>query len=141
MAVAVQMEFDGGTLDQYDEVCKRMGLTPKGPGPAGSISHFATMTDSGLRIVDVWETKEQFEKFAQEQIGPFSHEVGISRRCDAGVRRPPLGHKVTSVSDAQDESNEARVGSKGTATGSEGAHDGARCSEGRPPYLQDTVRE
>jgi hypothetical protein len=35
------------------------------------------MTDSGLRVVDVWETKEQFEKFAQDQIGPFSHEAGI----------------------------------------------------------------
>jgi hypothetical protein len=36
------------------------------------------MTDSGLRVVDVWETKEQLEKFAQDQIGPFSQEVGIS---------------------------------------------------------------
>jgi hypothetical protein len=77
MAVAVQLDFEGGTLDQYDEVLKKMGLTHRGPGPAGAISHFATMTDSGLRVVDVWETKEQFEKFAQEQIGPFSQEVGM----------------------------------------------------------------
>lgn len=77
MAVAVQMDFDGATLEQYDQVIKLMGFTPKGPGPAGAISHFATMTGSGLRVVDVWETKEQFEKFAQEQIGPFSQEVGI----------------------------------------------------------------
>src|SRR2546426_1064561 len=78
MAIAVQMDFDGGTLDQYDEICQKMGLTPKGPGPAGAISHFATQTDAGLRVVDVWETKEQFEKFAQEQIGPLSQEAGIS---------------------------------------------------------------
>ena len=77
MAVAVQMDFEGATLDQYDQICKNMGLTPKGPGPAGAISHFATMTDSGLRVVDVWESREQFEKFAQEQIGPLSQEVGI----------------------------------------------------------------
>ena len=76
MPVAVQMDSDGGTLAQYDEICKRMGLTPKGPGPAGAISHFATMTDSGLRVVDVWQSKEQFEKFAQDQIGPFS-QVGV----------------------------------------------------------------
>ncbi|MDX6197839.1 MAG: hypothetical protein QOJ79_990 [Actinomycetota bacterium] len=78
MAVAVQMDFDGATLEQYDQICGKMGFTPKGPGPAGAISHYATKTDSGLRIVDVWETKEQFEKFAQEQIGPFSADVGIS---------------------------------------------------------------
>ncbi|MEN3313778.1 MAG: hypothetical protein V7605_12 [Acidimicrobiaceae bacterium] len=80
MAVAVQMDFDGGTLDQYDVVCQKMGLTPKGPGPAGAISHFATMTDSGLRIVDVWETREQFDTFAREQIGPFAQEAGIASR-------------------------------------------------------------
>jgi hypothetical protein len=77
MAIAIQMDFEGGTTDQYDEICSRMGLTPMGPGPAGSISHFATMTDSGLRVVDVWETQEQFDKFAQEQIGPFAMEAGI----------------------------------------------------------------
>ena len=78
MAVAVQMDFEGATLDQYDQICSKMGLTPQGAGPAGAVSHFATMTDSGLRVVDVWETKEQFEKFAQEQIGPFSADVGVT---------------------------------------------------------------
>ena len=60
-----------------DQVCKLMGLTPKGPGPAGSISHFATMTDSGLRVVDVWESKEQFDAFARDQIGPLSQQAGF----------------------------------------------------------------
>lgn len=77
MAVAVQLDFEGGTLEQYDQVCKLMGLTPKGAGPAGSISHFATLTDSGVRVVDVWESKEQFETFAQEQIGPLSQQTGL----------------------------------------------------------------
>lgn len=78
MAVAVQMDFDGATLDQYDQVLEKMGLQPQGPGPAGAISHFAAMTDSGLRVVNVWETHEQFDQFAQEQIGPFTAEVGIA---------------------------------------------------------------
>lgn len=78
MVVAVQLDFEGATLEQYDQVCQKMGLTPKGPGPAGAISHFATMTDAGLRVVDVWESREVFDKFAQEQIGPFSQEVGIT---------------------------------------------------------------
>ena len=78
MAIAVQMDFDGATTDQYDEICGMMGLSPKGPGPKGAISHFATMTDSGLRVVDVWETREQFDKFAQDQIGPFSAKAGLT---------------------------------------------------------------
>ena len=78
MAIAIQLDFEGATLEQYDAVCKLMGLTPKGPGPKGAISHFATLTENGLRVVDVWETREQFETFAQEQIGPFSAEAGIT---------------------------------------------------------------
>ena len=80
MAIAVQMDFSGATTAQYDEICKNMGLTPKGPGPKGAISHFSTMTDSGLRVVDVWQSKEQFEKFAQEQIGPLSQKAGITEQ-------------------------------------------------------------
>lgn len=78
MAIAVQLDFEGATLDQYDAVLEKMGLTPGGPAPAGAISHFATMTDTGLRVVDVWASREQFDAFAQEQIGPFTAEVGIT---------------------------------------------------------------
>ena len=35
-------------------------------------------TPEGLRVVDVWETQEEFDKFAAEQIGPYSQEVGMS---------------------------------------------------------------
>jgi hypothetical protein len=77
MAVAVQMDFDGATLEQYDRVLEKMGLQKRGAGPRGAISHWVTKTDGGIRVVDVWESREQFERFAQEQIGPFSAEVGI----------------------------------------------------------------
>ena len=78
MAVAVVLEFEGATLDQYDQVIEKMGFTPGGTGAPGSISHWVTKTDNGIRVTDVWETREQFENFAQEQIGPYTQEVGIS---------------------------------------------------------------
>lgn len=78
MAVAIQMDFEGATLEQYDGVVERMGLAPGGRAPAGAISHFAAATDGGLRVVDVWETREAYERFAREQIGPYSAEVGIN---------------------------------------------------------------
>jgi hypothetical protein len=78
MAVAVEMSFRGGTLDQYDQVIQRMGLTQGGPMPAGGISHWVAKTDDGFRVVDVWESREQFERFAQEQIGPFTADAGLT---------------------------------------------------------------
>jgi hypothetical protein len=69
MAVAVEMTFKGATLDQYDQVIQKMGLTRGGPTPPGAISHWVAKTDDGVRIVD---------QFAAEQIGPYSREAGIT---------------------------------------------------------------
>jgi hypothetical protein len=78
MAVAVEMDFKGATLEQYDEVLKLMSLDDGSRElPEGGIFHWAAKTDDGIKVVDVWETKEQFEKFAQDEIGPYSEQVGI----------------------------------------------------------------
>ncbi len=78
MPIAVEMRFPGATTDQYDKIVERMGLRPMGPGAPGGIFHSVAQTDTGLRIVDVWENQETFEKFAREQIVPYAKEVGIS---------------------------------------------------------------
>jgi hypothetical protein len=77
MAVGVVLEIKGGTLAQYDEVLKRMGLSPGGTTPPGGQFHWVAETDDGLIIVDVWESREAFDKFAAEKIGPLSAEVGL----------------------------------------------------------------
>jgi len=48
-----------------------------GAGAKGGMFHWVTKTDDGLRVVDVWESREQFEKFAQDEIGPISQAVGV----------------------------------------------------------------
>lgn len=78
MAIAVQMDFPGATLEQYDEVIKLMGLRPGGPGPAGSVSHWVADIPGGIRVVDVWNAQADFEAFAQNQIGPMTAKVGMS---------------------------------------------------------------
>jgi hypothetical protein len=93
MAVAVEMNFRGATLDQYDQVIEKMGLTPGGSGPPGAISHWVAKTDDGIRVVDVWETREVFDRFAEEQIGPLHPRGRLQRRAgDALLRRPQSPH-------------------------------------------------
>ena len=77
MAVAVILDFEGATLDQYDQVIERMGLEPGGDVPDGALFHWVTATDDGIRVVDVWESREVFDRFAEEQIGPHSEAVGL----------------------------------------------------------------
>ena len=74
MAVGLILDFKGGTLDQYDQIVERMDLG--GKVPPGAIFHWVAATDDGIRVVDVWDDRATFDKFAQEKIGPFSAEVG-----------------------------------------------------------------
>jgi hypothetical protein len=77
MAVAVVMDFEGATLEQYDEVIARMNFPPDGSGAPGGLFHWCTATDTGVRITDVWESQETFEAFANDQIGPVTQQVGV----------------------------------------------------------------
>jgi hypothetical protein len=71
------MEFKDTSLEQYDQVVQKMGFSPGGAGASGGIFHWVTKTNSGIRVTDVWESKEQFEQFAEQRIGPLTAEVGI----------------------------------------------------------------
>ena len=82
MAVAVVLEFHGGTVEQYDQVIEKMGFTPGGKGAPGGLFHWVTVTDDGIRVTDVWNSKEEFEAFAHEKIGPITVEVGIEGAPD-----------------------------------------------------------
>jgi hypothetical protein len=43
--------------------------------PAGLIAHLAWRTESGLRYVDVWQTEEDHEAFAENRLHPVVHPI------------------------------------------------------------------
>jgi hypothetical protein len=75
MAVAFILDFAGGTLDQYDAVLEKMDLG--GRVPAGGLFHAAGVNENGLRVCDVWESAEIFQRFAEGHIVPTTQEVGL----------------------------------------------------------------
>lgn len=77
MAVAVQLDFRGATLEQYDQINERIGLLPGGPASPQELFHWVAQTDEGFRVVDVWESREAFERFAHEKLIPIYAEVGV----------------------------------------------------------------
>lgn len=77
MPVAFEMRFKGATLSQYDQVIDLMGFTRGGKGPPAALFHWVTETDDGLMVVDVWENAEAYNRFAEEQIGPYTAQVGV----------------------------------------------------------------
>lgn len=59
--------------EQYDKLETELGNR----NPEGLIVHAAGESGSGIRIIDVWESKQQFELFQSERLGPAMRKVGI----------------------------------------------------------------
>jgi hypothetical protein len=76
MAIGVQLDFRGATLEQYDEVLETTGFLPGGPSTATALFHWVTKTEDGIRIIDVWESRQAFERFASEANAGIFLEVG-----------------------------------------------------------------
>jgi hypothetical protein len=78
MAVAVLLDLPGVTPEIYDAVVEEMNLG--GRPPEGATYHVAGPTEGGFRVVDVWESREQFEQFARDHISPLMQKHGAQSR-------------------------------------------------------------
>jgi hypothetical protein len=82
MAVAVEVAFNGqgATLENYKKGLAVMGASPGGKHPDPScLFHWATESGGGVHVTDVWKSKEAFEKFAADKIGPSAAEAGLPK--------------------------------------------------------------
>ena len=78
VTIAVIQDFEGATLDQYDGVIDKMGITPGGKhSDPGCLFHWVTRTATGIKVVDVWQTREQFDTWIAEQVVPNALEAGF----------------------------------------------------------------
>jgi hypothetical protein len=92
MAVAFIQEFKivGGDLStaNYDNVAKALGLTGS---PDGLIVHTAGFdhADGVFRIFDVWESREQGERFMSELLKP-ALEQAMAQAAEGTWRAPSV---------------------------------------------------
>jgi hypothetical protein len=49
------------------------GLGPE--RPPGLIAHLALRAENGLRYIDVWQSKDDFEAFAEDRLHPVVHPI------------------------------------------------------------------
>jgi len=43
--------------------------------PPGMIAHLVYRTEAGLRYVDVWQSKDDYEAFAEQRLHPVVHPL------------------------------------------------------------------
>jgi hypothetical protein len=73
MPVAMMIENPSVTEEKYDEVRSHLGLE----GPAGGIFHAAGEGPNGWRVIEIWESQEDAQRFFQERLRPAWEKVGI----------------------------------------------------------------
>ena len=81
MAVAVEVTFNGkgATLENYFKSLAILGATPEGPHPdPGCLFHWMTETGGGFRVIDVWQTKGQWEAFVPK-VAAAADQLGMPK--------------------------------------------------------------
>jgi len=63
--------------DVIEQVTKEMDVT--GDPPDGLIVHVNLARGDSTRVVDIWETREHFERFAESRLGPAIGKVLAER--------------------------------------------------------------
>jgi len=74
MAVGLRIRFEGGTEQQYDAIHRHMDIDAS--PPAGLIFHAAGPVEEGWGILDFWESRDAFDRFAESRLQPAVQELG-----------------------------------------------------------------
>ena len=82
MAVVLSFSWAGATPEQYDAV--RDLVRWEEDAPDGAVLHVAWFDADGLRVTDVWNTEDDFNRFMQERLAPAIEKVGIEGEPQVG---------------------------------------------------------
>lgn len=81
----IQRMPEGFSTDVYDAVNERANVL--GDPPDGLIFHSLGVSDDGMVILDVWESREQFESFRKGRLNPALEGV-VGTEVFAGMPEP-----------------------------------------------------
>lgn len=74
MAVGLRIKFQGGGAEEYEAIHSHMEVDEN--PPEGLIFHSAGPIDGGWGVIDFWESREDFDRFAESRLGPAVQELG-----------------------------------------------------------------
>jgi hypothetical protein len=74
MAVCVITDNPNGNAEMYEQIVQRVAQSGDLP-PAGAIFQVAGPGDSGWRVISVWDSPEDFQRFVSERLRPAFEET------------------------------------------------------------------
>lgn len=75
MATVMLMQWPEVTEAKYQEARKVVNW--EGDVPKGAIFHTAWFAADGFHVLDVWESREDFEAFVRDRLTPGIQQIGI----------------------------------------------------------------
>ena len=93
MSVVVVNEMQGGEQSFYDEVTSR--VMPEGRLPQGCSDHIAGPTQGGWRVISVWDSEEDFNRFRDETLIPAIRDAGREEVIAPSVQASPVYKHIT----------------------------------------------
>jgi hypothetical protein len=75
MAFVMRVAPQGLTADKYDEVIKKLDAAGES-APAGRLFHVCFGDKENLRVSDIWDTRENFDRFFAI-VGTIMQDLGV----------------------------------------------------------------
>jgi quinol monooxygenase YgiN len=75
--VVMTMNVEGLTHKEFRAILDEMGVEPR--PESGIYQHISHPTETGFRIIEVWESQKGFEEFAERRLMPAIKKLGIQR--------------------------------------------------------------
>lgn len=76
MAVGIRIKLAGVDAEQFDKL--EAAINPRVDHPDGLIFHASGPIDGGWGVLDFWESRAHFDRFAAERIGPAMAAIGAA---------------------------------------------------------------
>jgi len=76
MAVCLVIDVVGGSVEQYDAVKQKLEESGGMLGE-GQTFHAAGPTDDGFAVIDVWNSRDDFDRFMQGRLGEAIQAAGV----------------------------------------------------------------
>jgi hypothetical protein len=83
MTVVSTLDVTDLSASEYRAVMDELGVEQRPEG--GIYLHLTTPTDFGYRIVEIWDEKENFERFVEGRLVPANKAAGIDRATEITV--------------------------------------------------------
>jgi hypothetical protein len=83
VAVVMNMHWPEITTEQYEQARSQVGWETE--VPAGAVFHVAWVGDDGFHVLDVWDSADDFNRFAEERLMPVVSQLGVTTEPDIQI--------------------------------------------------------